>query len=121
MKQLRSELQEHRVDAVEKNPRPVDANQKGRQKNTHFCNYCRTNGHTPSWCRKKIRDEGLKGIEKQRIAEKQTTFTQDYNKNEDQAMDQNNGLEARISEEETRTTLKMDLRENPPLLIIISL
>ena len=48
MKNLRSELQEHRVNAVEGNPRTVDPNQKGRQNATQFCNYCRTNGHTPS-------------------------------------------------------------------------
>ena len=48
MKNLRSELQEHRVNAVEGNPRTADPNQKGRQNATRFCNYCRTNGHTPS-------------------------------------------------------------------------
>ena len=53
MKNLRSELQEHRVNAVEGNSRTVDPNHKGRQKATRFCNYCRTNGHTPNWCRKK--------------------------------------------------------------------
>ena len=36
-------------------------------------------------------------------------------------MNQNNGLEAKISKEETRTTLMMDLREIPPQLIRISL
>ena len=80
MRNLRSELQEHRVNAVEGNPRTVDPNQKGRQNSTRFCNYCRTNGHTPSWCRKKIRGEELKRIEKEKTAEKEVTFTQDYNK-----------------------------------------
>ena len=80
MKSLRSELQEHRANAVEGNPRTVGPNQKGRQNATRFCNYCRTNGHTPSWCRKKIRDEELKRIENERTAEKKVTFTQDYNK-----------------------------------------
>ena len=80
MKNLRSELLEHRVNAVEGNSRTVDPNQKGRQNATRFCNYCRTNGHTPSWCRKKIRDEELKRIENERTAEKKVTFTQDYNK-----------------------------------------
>ena len=78
MKNLRSELQEHRVNAVEVNSRTADPNQKGRQNATPFCNYCRTNGHTPSWCRKKIRDEELKRIENERTAEKKVT--QDYNK-----------------------------------------
>ena len=76
---LRSELEEHRVNAVEGNPRTVDPNQKGRQNVTRFCNYCRTNGHTPTWCRKKIRDEESKRVENERIAEKKVTFTQDYN------------------------------------------
>ena len=80
MKNLRSELQEHRVNAVERKSRTVDPNQKGRQSPTRFCNYCRTNGHTPSWCRKNIRDGELKRIEKERTVEKKVTFTQDYNK-----------------------------------------
>ena len=121
MKNLQSELQENRVNAVEGNSRTVDPNQKGRQNATRFCNYCRTNGHTPSWCRKKIRDEELKRIENERTAEKKVTFTQDYNKNEDQILDQSNGLEAKISREETRTTIMMDLGEIPPPLSRISL
>ena len=80
MKNLRSELQEHRVNAVEGSSRTVDPIQKGRQNATRFCNYCRTNGHTPSWCRKKMRDEELKRIENEKSAEKKVTFTQDYNK-----------------------------------------
>ena len=58
----------------------MDPNQKGRQNATQFCNYCRTNGQTPKWCRKKIRDEELKRIENERTAEREVTFTQDYNK-----------------------------------------
>ena len=42
-------------------------------------------------------------------------------KNEDQNMDQNNGLETRISKEETRTILTMGLREIPPIFIRIFL
>ena len=80
MKNLRTELQEHRVNAVEGTSKTVDPNQKGRQNASRFCNYCRTNGHTPSWCRKKIRDEELKKIENERTAEKRVKFTQDYNK-----------------------------------------
>ena len=62
MKNLRSELQEHQVNALE-NPRKLDPNQKSRRIPTKFCNYCRTNGHTPSWCRKKF---GLKKSRKYR-------------------------------------------------------
>ena len=80
MKNLRCELQEHRVNAVEGTTRPVDPNQKRRQNATRFCNYCRTNEPTPNWCRKKIPDEELKRIENERTAEKRVTFTQYYNK-----------------------------------------
>ena len=42
-KNLQSELQEQRVNDVQGNPRTVDPNQKGKQKETRFCIYCRTN------------------------------------------------------------------------------
>ena len=79
MKKLRSELQEHRVNALE-NPRQPDPNQKGRQNATRFCNYCCSNGHTPSWCRKKIRDKEVKKIQDGMMNEKCVTFTNDFNK-----------------------------------------
>ena len=80
MKKLRSELQEHPVNAVDGNPRTIDPNEKGRQNATRFSIYCRSNGHTLSWCRKKIRDEEMKRIENERTAAKKVTFTQDYNR-----------------------------------------
>ena len=80
MKNLRSEQQEHRVNVVEGNPRTIDPHQKGRENETRICKYCRTNGPTPNWCRKKIRDEELRRIENERTAEKKVTFTRDYNK-----------------------------------------
>ena len=52
-KSIRSQLQEHQVNALE-NPRQPDPNQKGRQNAIRYCNYCRTNGHTPNWCRKRM-------------------------------------------------------------------
>ena len=79
MKIFRSELQQHQVIALE-NRRQPDPNQEGRQNATRFCNYCRTNGHTPSWCRKKIRDEDIRKIRDGMMAEKRATFTADYNK-----------------------------------------
>ena len=79
MKNLRSELKEHRVNAPE-NPRQPNPNQKGRQNATRFCNSFRTNGHTPGWCRKKIRDEEIKKVQDGIMAEKRVTFTNDYNK-----------------------------------------
>ena len=57
MENLRTELQEHRVNVVEGTSKPVDPNQKERQNANRFCNFCRTNGHTESWCGRKRRDE----------------------------------------------------------------
>ena len=54
LKIQRTELKVHRVNGVERNQRLVDPNQKGRQNATRFCGYCKTNGHTPNYCRKKI-------------------------------------------------------------------
>ena len=53
IKNLRTELQEHRVNCMEGNSRPWAPTQKGKQKTVRFCNYCHKNGHTPNWCRKK--------------------------------------------------------------------
>ena len=80
LKNLRSELKEHRINDLEGNQRPVDPIQKGRQNATRFCGYCRTNGHTPSFCKKKIRDEEIKKLQNEATAEKKVTFTLDYNK-----------------------------------------
>ena len=121
MKNLRSELLEHRVNAVEGNSRAVEPNQKGRQNATRFCNYCRTNGHTPSWCRRKIRDEELKRIENERTVEKKSPLLRITTRNEDQIMDRNDGLEVRISKKETTTIITMGLGENPPIITRISL
>ena len=80
LKNLRTELKEHRISAIEGNQRPVDANQKGGQNATRFCGYCRTNGHTPNYCKKTIRDEEIKKLQNEATAEKKVTFTNDYNK-----------------------------------------
>ena len=80
LKNQRTELKEHRINALEGNQRPVDPNQKGRHDATRFCGYCRTNGHTPNYCRKKMRDEEIKKLQNEATAEKKVTLTQDYNK-----------------------------------------
>ena len=79
MTNLRFELQEHRFNALQ-NPRQPDVNQKGGQNATRFCNFCGSNGHTPSWCRMKIRDEEVKKVQDGMMAEKRVRFTNDYNK-----------------------------------------
>ena len=80
LKNLRTELKEHRLNALGGNQRPVGPNQKGRQNGTRFCGYCTTNGHALTYCRKKMRDEEIKKLQKEATAEKKVTFTQDYNK-----------------------------------------
>ena len=80
LKNLRTELKDHKINALEGNQRPVDPNQKGRQNATRFCGYCRTNGHAPNYCRKKIRDEDFKKLQNEATAAKKVTFTQNYNK-----------------------------------------
>ena len=80
LKKLRTELKEHRINALEGNRRPVDPDQKGRQNATRFCGYCRTNENTPKYCRKKIRHEEIKNLQNEATAEKKLTFIKDYNK-----------------------------------------
>ena len=80
LKNLRTELKKHKINALEGNQRPVDPNQKGRQNFTRFCGYCRTNEPTPNYFRKKIRDGEVKKWQNEATAEKKVTFTQDYNK-----------------------------------------
>ena len=63
MRNLRTELQEHRVNCMDGNFRPWAPNQKGNQKTLRFCNYCHKNGHTPKWCRKKMRDEEIRRVQ----------------------------------------------------------
>ena len=80
LKNLRTDLKEHRINALEGNQKTIDPNQKRRQNATRFCGYCRTNGQTPSFCRKKIRYEEVKKLQNEATAEKKITFTHDYNK-----------------------------------------
>ena len=80
IKNLQTELKEHRINALEGKQKPIDPNQKGRQNATRFCGYCRTNGHTPNVCRKKLRDEEVKKLQNEATAEKKVTFTYDNNK-----------------------------------------
>ena len=77
LKNFRTELKKHRINALEGNQRPVDPSQKERQNATKFCGYSRTNGHTPIYCRKNIRDDEIKKLQNEATAEKKVTFTQD--------------------------------------------
>ena len=80
MKSLRSELQEHRVKAVEGNPWVEDPKQMEDKMKQDFPTTAAQMVLTPSWCRKKIRDEELNRLENEITAENKVTFSQDYNK-----------------------------------------
>ena len=105
MKSLQWELQEHRVNAVKGNSRPVDPNQKGRQNATQFCICCPTIGHTPCWCN---------GMSTKDPSKKLSHLPKTIKETEDQAMYQNNGPEARIPREETRTRTNGGSLKNSP-------
>ena len=72
LKNLPSELQENRVNAVEGSTHTTDPNQKGRENAKRFSKYCRTNGHTPNWCHKETRDEELERFGNETTAEKKS-------------------------------------------------
>ena len=63
MRNLRTEVEEHRVNCMERNFRPWAPTQKGNQKTVRFCNYCLKNGHTPIWCRKQMRDKERRRVQ----------------------------------------------------------
>ena len=57
---LRSELREYHVNAIAVSCRTFRHGQQGRKRTTRFCDYCRKNGHTLNWCRKKMPDEEVR-------------------------------------------------------------
>ena len=65
---LRTELPEHIVNAMDGISRPVYPNQKRRQNAARFCIYWPAYGHTPGCCRKRMRDEVLEQIGNERSA-----------------------------------------------------
>ena len=66
MRNVRVEFQEHRLNAMEGNSGPWAPTQQGKQTTVRFCNYCHKKGHTPKWCRKKMRDEEIRKIQKEK-------------------------------------------------------
>ena len=63
MRNFRTELQEHRVNCMERIFKSWAPTQKGNQKTVRFSNYCHKNGHTPKWCRKRMRDEERRRVQ----------------------------------------------------------
>ena len=93
MKNLRSELQEHRVNALE-NPRQPDPDQNGRHDATRFCNYCRINGNTQNWCRRRMRDKEIRRVQydlslKKNIAPVWESGTSLFNRESQNGQDKN--------------------------------
>ena len=78
MKNLRVELQEHRVNAMERISRARASIQRGNQKTAQFCDYCHKNGHTLRWCRKKLRDEEPQRVQNYMSSDDKCSPTQDY-------------------------------------------
>ena len=92
LKSLRTELKEHRINALEVNQRPVHPNQKGRQNATTFCGYCRTNGHTPSFCRKRYEFKKAKSCRMKPCPRKMLRLPKITTRDEDLPMDLGIGL-----------------------------
>ena len=63
MRNLRRELQEHRVNCMEKKLDHGLPPKRGNQKTVRFCNYCHKNGHTPNLSRKMMRDEETRKLQ----------------------------------------------------------
>ena len=90
MRNLRTELQEHRVNCMEGNSRPWAPTQKGKQKTVRFCNYCQKNGHTPNWCRKKMQDEEIRRVQRDMSLKKTTAPIREYGTSESNCRSQHN-------------------------------
>ena len=97
LKNLPTELKEHRINALEGNQRPVDPNQKGRQNATRFCGDCRTNRHTPNHAErryemKKSRSCRMKPQQRKRLRSPKITT-----RNEDPPKDLESGLDGTMT------------------------
>ena len=116
LRNLRVELQEHRPNAMKGSYRPWAPNQKEKQKPARFCTYCHKDGHTPKWCRKKIRDEEIRKIQNEMSSKSNHVPKQNHGTNAidrsaqyDQNLDQspnsddsnNSTNEHQLTEEET--------------------
>ena len=75
---LRVQLQEHLFIAMEGISRARTPTLKGKQKTVRFCNYCDKIGHTPNWCRKKMRDEEIRKVRCELSSTRHHVPTQDH-------------------------------------------
>ena len=78
LRNLRTELQQHRVNCMKGNFKPWAPTQKGQQKTVRFCNYCRKNGLTPNLYRQKIRDEEIRKVQRDMSFKKNLAPIREY-------------------------------------------
>ena len=78
LRNLRTELQEHRVNCLKRIFKPWAPTQKGEQKTIRFCYYCRKNGHTANWCRQKTRDEEIRKLQRDMSFKNNITPIREY-------------------------------------------
>ena len=81
MRNLRVELQEYRLIAMEEKSRPWAPTKKEKKKTVRFCDYCHKNGHTPKWCRKKMRDEEIRKIQYEMSSKRNHVPNQNHDTN----------------------------------------
>ena len=91
MRNLRVELQEHRVNAMKGNSRPWAPTQKGKQKPVRFCPYCHKNGHTPNRRRKKMRNAEIRRVQQDISLKKNTAPTREYGTSDSNCRSQHGG------------------------------
>ena len=90
MRNLRVELQDHRVNAMKGNSRPWAPTQKGKQKPLRLCNYCHKNGHTPNWRRKKMRKAEIRRGQHHISLKKNTAPIREYRTSDSNCRSQHN-------------------------------
>ena len=63
----------HVINAIAISCRTFHQGQQGRRKATRIRDYCRKNGHTLKWCRKKMRDEEIRKVRFDKFCKKNIT------------------------------------------------
>ena len=62
IRNLQTQLKEHRVNGFEGTLRLFTSIQRRKQKPFRFCNYRHKSGHTPNWIHKKMRGEEIRKV-----------------------------------------------------------
>ena len=121
MNNLWSELQEHRVNAVERNSRTVDPNQKEDTMQHGFAITAAQTDIPRVGAARRYGKKNQNALKTKELPKGKSRLLRVTTKSEDQIMDQNNGLEAKISKEEIRIRIMTDLQKIFLQLIEISL